>query len=77
MSINTPKMCSTIPHLEKNIFYNLLSSLPAVSIQYCIATDFKEKMAHIEGLHIEILRQLVVINVLPQAVLRKAFRGEL
>jgi len=48
-----------------------------ITIQQRIAADLKEKMAVVEKLRTSIEKQLEAINALPQAVLRKAFRGEL
>lgn len=51
--------------------------LPTLHIQQRIAADLKEKMAEVEKLRTSIEKQFEAINALPQAVLRKAFRGEL
>jgi len=48
-----------------------------IKTQYRIATELKEKMAYVEKLRKSIEEQLEAINALPQAILRKAFRGEL
>lgn len=68
---------TNIPHLEKDIFYNLSLPLPSLSIQHRIAADLKEKMAQVENLQSSILNQQSAIDALPQVILRKAFRGEL
>ncbi len=51
--------------------------LPPLPTQRRIASELKEKMAYVEKLRISIEKQLEAINALPQAILRKAFRGEL
>lgn len=51
--------------------------LPSLSEQKRIASYLKEKMAYVEKLRSSIEKQLEAINALPQAILRKAFRGEL
>ncbi len=51
--------------------------VPILSIQQRIASELKEKMAEVEKLCTSIEKQLEAINALPQAILRKAFRGEL
>lgn len=56
---------------------NYIIPLPLKEEQKRIATDLKEKMAQAEKLRASIEKQLEAINALPQAILRKAFRGEL
>ncbi|MEN9980036.1 MAG: restriction endonuclease subunit S, partial [candidate division WOR-3 bacterium] len=51
--------------------------LPPLSVQRRIVAELKEKMADVEKLRLSIEKQLETINALPQAILRKAFRGEL
>lgn len=51
--------------------------VPPLFDQRRIAAELKEKMAYAEKLRSSIEKQLSAINALPQAILRKAFRGEL
>ncbi|OGW01075.1 MAG: hypothetical protein A3I04_07890 [Nitrospinae bacterium RIFCSPLOWO2_02_FULL_39_110] len=51
--------------------------LPLIEIQQRIAVDLKEKMAQVEKLQSKTFKQQSALNSLPQAILRKAFRGEL
>ncbi|HHT9125679.1 MAG TPA: restriction endonuclease subunit S [Candidatus Brocadiia bacterium] len=51
--------------------------IPPLSIQQRIVTELQEKMAEAEKLCTAIENQLEAINALPQAILKKAFRGEL
>ncbi len=51
--------------------------LPPRHIQHRIASELKEKMAEVENLQSTILNQKSAIEAMPQAILRKAFRGEL
>jgi type I restriction enzyme S subunit len=66
-----------IPHLEKEYVHSLAVPLPPLTIPHHIATELKRKMTYAEKLCISIEKQLEAINALPQAILRKAFRGEL
>ncbi|MFW0858877.1 MAG: restriction endonuclease subunit S [Dehalococcoidia bacterium] len=51
--------------------------LPSIDEQRRIASDLKERMAEVEKLCTSIEKQLEAVDALPQAILRKAFRGEL
>jgi type I restriction enzyme S subunit len=51
--------------------------IPSLPDRYRIAAELKEKMAHAENLQSSIRNQQSALNALPQAILRKAFRGEL
>lgn len=51
--------------------------LPDLSTQQCIISELRDKMVYAEKLKVAIEKQLDVIRALPQAILRKAFRGEL
>jgi type I restriction enzyme S subunit len=64
-------------NLDRKEFMNQLIPLSPINIQDCIVYELKEKMAYIEKLQTKIVDQLGDINVLPQAILRKAFNGEL
>ncbi|OQA91974.1 MAG: Type-1 restriction enzyme EcoKI specificity protein [Elusimicrobia bacterium ADurb.Bin231] len=50
---------------------------PSLPKQKSIATELKEKMSDIEKLQSEIRNQQSVLNALPQAILKQAFRGQL
>lgn len=56
---------------------NYIIPLPPIEERKRITAELKEKMADVERLLTSIEKQLEAINALPQAVLRKAFRGEL
>lgn len=51
--------------------------LPTLTVQHHVSTELKEKMAMVEKLRTAIEKQLEAIDTLPQATLKKAFRGEL
>lgn len=52
-------------------------SIPPVSIQRRIATGLKEKINYVEKLQSAIQDQQSALEAIPQAILRKAFRGEI
>lgn len=64
-------------NLDRKEFLNQSIPLPSLEPQHHIAAELKEKMAYVEKVRIGIEKQLEVINTFPQAILRKAFRGEL
>ncbi|MDZ7262476.1 MAG: restriction endonuclease subunit S, partial [candidate division KSB1 bacterium] len=68
---------STFSAVSKFQIQNIEIPFPAFSVQQHIASELKEKMAQVEKLRIGIEKQLEAINALPQAILRKAFQGEL
>lgn len=68
---------STFDAIRKDDLANILLPFPSISEQHHITNSFKEKMAQIENLQSSILNQKSAIEALPQAILRKAFRGEL
>lgn len=51
--------------------------IPSLTEQKRIATELKDKITNAEKLKLAIEEQLDAIKALPQAILRKAFRGEL
>jgi type I restriction enzyme S subunit len=51
--------------------------IPSLSTQKRITAELKEKMPEVERLRTGVEKQLGNINALPQAILRKAFRGKL
>jgi len=68
---------ATMQHITKPDFEAIFISIPSLSIQQHIAAELEERMAQVEKLRTSIEKQLEAINALPQAILRKAFRGEL
>jgi len=68
---------TTLKIVNKSIFASIEIPLPPLSVQQRIATELKEKMAQIEKLRTGIEKQLEGITTLPQAILIKAFKGEL
>lgn len=69
---------STFGAISRDDLENLEVPLPlSLEIQQRIAAELKEKMEHAEKLRSAIEKQLEAMNALPQAILRKAFRGEL
>ncbi len=66
-----------VPGLNREDAYKLIVPLPSIPVQRNIATQLKEKMVHIEHLQSMIRNQQSALNSLPQAILKKAFRGEL
>ena len=51
--------------------------IPELNTQRQIASMLKEKINYSENLRASVEKQLEAINAMPQAILRKAFRGEL
>ena len=77
-----PEICgigqgSTFSAISKPQIQNLEIPFPSLPTQQRIATELKEKMAEVEKLRTFIEKQLEALDVLPQSILRKAFRGEL
>lgn len=68
---------STFSAISKSQIYNLQIPLPPLEDQHRIASYLKEKMAQVDKLQSTISNLQSTIKVLPQAILRKAFRGEL
>lgn len=66
-----------IPHLEKEHVYSLLIPLPPLTIQEYIATELTKKASQAEKLKGTVEKQLHTLKALPQAILGKAFSGEL
>jgi len=66
-----------VPGLNREDAYSQIIPLPSISEQHSIAAELKEKMSQVENLQSAILNQQFAIETLPQAILRKAFRGEL
>ena len=68
---------TTIPNLSGSQLKSFKVPLPLVEEQGRIASELKEKMTQAEKLKAAIEKQLEAINALPQAILRRAFFGEL
>ena len=65
------------PSLKLSTISKIHIPLPPLHEQKYIATKLKEKIEQVEKLHKKIEGQLDSINVLPQTILKKAFKGEL
>lgn len=68
---------ATMKHITKPAFEAIFIPTPSLPIQQCIAAELKEKIKHVENLQCTILNQQSALNALPQAILKKVFRGEL
>lgn len=68
---------ATIKGLTRNDLENLALPLPPLPEQKRIALKIRELMSEVERARTTCEKQLEAINALPQAILRKAFRGEL
>ena len=64
-------------NLDRKEFSNQLIPLPPLKAQQHMVIELKEKMAQVENLQSAIYKQQLELNVLPQAILRKAFMREL
>jgi type I restriction enzyme S subunit len=67
----------TFTEISKKQVVNFEIPFPTLPIQHHIATVLKEKMTYADKLYTSIEKQFEAINALSQAILRKAFRGEL
>ena len=65
------------PSLKLSVVSKISIPLPSFEIQQQISADLKEKMSQVEKLQSTISNLQSTIEVLPQAILRKAFMGEL
>ena len=65
------------PSLKLSMISKIQILLPSLSTQQRIAAELKEKMAEVKNLQSAIRNQQSALDALPQAILRKAFRGEL
>jgi len=68
---------TTIPNLSGNRLKSFIVPLPPTGEQKRIAAELQENIASAEKLKLAIEKELETIKALPQAILRKAFRGEL
>lgn len=68
---------STFGAIKKKDIDGIQTPRPPLPIQERIASELKEKMANVEKLRTSIEAQLQAVKTLPQAILRKAFSGEL
>ena len=67
----------TFTEISKRQVESFEIPLPPLPAQHHIASELKEKVAKIENLQSAIRNQQSALNALPQAILAKAFRGEL
>lgn len=65
------------PSLKLSTISRIPLALPSLPEQKRIATKIQELMQEVERARTACEKQLEAINALPQAILRKAFRGEL
>jgi type I restriction enzyme S subunit len=68
---------TTLKIVNKTAFASITIPFPSLLEQQQIASELKDKTASAEELKADIVKQLEAIKALPQAILRKAFRGEL
>lgn len=64
-------------NLDRKEFLNQEVPLPSLDMQKSASANLLRKMTHAESVILGIKKQLETINALPQAILRKAFSGEL
>jgi type I restriction enzyme S subunit len=76
-SYSGEESATTIPNLSGNRLKSFLVPVPPLEKQKRVATDLIDKIASAEKLKDSIEKQLEAIRALPQAILRRAFRGEL
>jgi type I restriction enzyme S subunit len=67
----------TITNVDQGTLLSLYIALPSLDRQQSITSELKERMVQVEKLQSTIQNQQSALNALPQAILRKAFRGEL
>jgi type I restriction enzyme S subunit len=68
---------STFGAIKRSDLEGISFPFPSFTTQQRIATELKDKMAGAEKLKESIEKQFEAVKALPQAILRKAFRGEL
>jgi len=77
LSLDLLNKATGVPGLNREDAYKQLIPLPPFHEQKHIAARLQELMQEIEHAKTACEKQLDAINALPQAILRKAFRGEL
>lgn len=77
VTLNFQDQTTGIRNLRFGEYLQLLIPISNLTAQQRIAAEFKDKMAYAEKLKASIEKQLDVIKALPQAILRRAFSGEL
>jgi len=68
---------TTIPNLSGSQLKSFKVPRPSIEEQKRIASELRDKISQAEKLKVAIEKQLEAINALPQAILKKAFIGEL
>jgi len=68
---------STFGAIKRSDIEGISFPFPSFTTQQSIATELKDKITSAEKLRASIEKELEAIKALPQAILRKAFRGEL
>ena len=71
------KTGTRMPRADMDELFKMLVPLPPLPEQKRIASELKEKMAEVENLQSAIRNQQSALDALPQAILRKAFSGDL
>jgi len=74
---NLMRRTTGIQNLPMDEYFSILIPLPPLLEQKRIASYLKEKIDQAEKLRASIEKQLEIINALPQAILSKAFKGEI
>jgi type I restriction enzyme S subunit len=77
LTLSLQDQTTGIRNLRFSEYLKLPILVPALDIQRHIVAELSEKMAGAERLKATIEKQLETIKALPQAILRKAFSGEL
>jgi len=68
---------TTIPNLSGTRLAKFIVPFPPQETQHRLVSYLKEKVAYVQNLQSAIRNQQSTLEALPQAILRKAFRGEL
>lgn len=76
-ALNALAASTTLKIVNKTSFASIVIPLPELNIQQQIASELHAKISEVERLKAAIEKQLEVIKAVPQAILRKAFSGEL
>ena len=75
--VNNNKRGGAQPNMNASLLSNIILPLPPISEQKYIIAKIKELIQEVERARTACEKQLENINALPQAILRKAFKGEL